>query len=34
LLQAIVLTVAIIVVTLTFLTDIAYKLIDPRIELG
>ena len=34
LLQAIVLTVGVIVVTLTFLTDIAYKLIDPRIELG
>jgi peptide/nickel transport system permease protein len=34
LLQAVVLTVALIVVTLTFFTDIAYKLIDPRVELG
>jgi peptide/nickel transport system permease protein len=34
LLQAIVLTVAFIVVSLTFLTDLAYKAIDPRIELG
>ncbi len=34
LLQSIVLTVALIVVTLTFFTDLAYKLIDPRIELG
>ncbi|MBI1773857.1 MAG: ABC transporter permease [Proteobacteria bacterium] len=34
LLQAVVLTVALIVVTLTFLTDLAYKAIDPRIELG
>ena len=34
LLQAIVLTVALIVVTLTFITDIAYKLIDSRVELG